>query len=253
MVVLCDGMARSGSTWSFNVALKLLRTCGTRRAFGLSSEGRAVLAAGIKPRSSHLVIKSHGLDPFARELCCSNKIKVIYTWRNPYDVVVSCHRMFGLPVEHWTSVLRNSLRVWSFHRATNTAHIVSYEGLMSDPSAEITGIAGYLGLCISGEELGRIVREVSFERMKDLSEHVSGLPSSRLVRSGDSIYDRETLLHQNHIRNGGTGYGARILDERQLKAIDAVLDDEGFDFLREPRHSMEAAGWQAAVPSEFCP
>jgi hypothetical protein len=51
MVILCDGMVRSGSTWSFNVALKLLESSDPdRKAFGTFNENPAVLAAAIKPR-----------------------------------------------------------------------------------------------------------------------------------------------------------------------------------------------------------
>src|SRR6266581_2236852 len=128
MVVLCNGMIRGGSTWSFNVVLKLLRSCDpNRKAFGIYSENPAVLAAAVKPRFSHLVVKSHALDRSTYELCRTGAVKTIYTWRDPHDVVVSCSRMFGFSVEHWIGPLQDALRVWSFHRATNSALIVSYD------------------------------------------------------------------------------------------------------------------------------
>jgi len=83
MVILCDGMVRSGSTWSFNVVRNLLTSDPTRKVHGIYSESPAVLAAGIHPRPSHLVIKSHVLSPLAHDLCCSNRVQAIYTWRNP--------------------------------------------------------------------------------------------------------------------------------------------------------------------------
>ena len=163
MVILCDGMVRSGSTWSFNVALQLLRSCDpNRKAFGTYNDNPGVLAAAIKPRFSNLVIKSHRLDPFVQESCVRGAIKTIYTWRQPYDVVASCVQMFGSSVPHWTGVLRKELRVWSFHLATNSACIVSYEEIIKEPCAAIERIAGYLGLAIESEQL-RGIAEVDVE------------------------------------------------------------------------------------------
>jgi hypothetical protein len=230
MVVLCDGMVRSGSTWSFNAALNLLR-CDSRPAYGLYSEERAVLAAAVRPRRSHLIIKSHALDPHAQGLCRGGRLRAIFTWRDPYDVVISCVRMFGRTPMHWIYVVRDSLRAWAFHRATNTAHIVSYERLVTEPEEEIGAIAAYLGLPVPPERIGELARRLSFGRMKHLAQHVHELPAPRLVRTEADMYDRETLLHPHHLRNGGTGYGVKALRDEERTELEAVLRDEGFDFL----------------------
>jgi len=228
-------MVRGGSTWSFHVALKLLRLSNpSRRVFGLYNENPAVLAAAARPRSSQLVIKSHVLDPAAYDLCRSGAVRSIYTWRQPYDAVVSCLQIFGHSVEHWIEVLRASLRVWSFHLATNDACIVSYESIMTKPLAEIARVAAYLCLTISDGDLRQSAEEVSFERVKQLGREVGQLDESRLVRAGNLVYDRFTQLHANHIRNGAMGFGTKILSESELSAIDVMLREEGFAFLAEP-------------------
>lgn len=250
MVILCDGMVRSGSTWSFNVALKLLRSCDpTRKTFGIYNENPAVFAAAVRPRFSHLAIKSHSIDPSVHELCCTGAVKAIYTWRHPYDVVVSCVRMFGSSAEQWTEVVRNALRLWSFHQRTNSACIVSYEAIVTDPVTTIARIASYLGLSIEPGGLRRIAEEVSFKNLKRFSDHMDEGGGARLIRSNGQVYDRETLLHPHHIRNGGIGYGANSLREKQLAAIDRMLQEEGFAFLCQPRgakHSPRHA--EGAVP-----
>jgi Sulfotransferase domain len=232
MVILCDGMVRSGSTWSFNVALQLLKSCDpNRKAFGTYSDNPAVLAAAIRPRFSNLVIKSHSLDPVARGLCDKGAVKAIYTWREPRDVVASCMQMFGSSAPHATGILRKALRIWAFHRATSSACIVSYEEITKDPCAAIERIADYLGLTIDSEQLRGIADEVSFERVKRFSQHLSELEPSRQIRSNGHFFDRVTLFHKDHIRNGGIGYGARLLGHLHLDEIDAVLREEGFGFL----------------------
>jgi Sulfotransferase domain len=236
MVILCDGMVRSGSTWSFNVALKILRSCDPdRKTFGIYNENPAVLAAAVRPRSSHLVIKSHSVDPSARRLCCTDAVKAIYTWRHPYDAVASCVRMFGSSVEHWIEVVRDALRLWSFHQQTSSACIVSYEAIVTDPVTAIARIASHLDLAIEPEALQHIAAEVSFKNLKRFSDHIDELGAARLIRSNGQVYDRETLLHPHHIRNGGIGYGADSLPEQQLAAIDLMLQEEGFASLCQPR------------------
>jgi hypothetical protein len=88
--------------------------------------------------------------------------------------------MFGFSVENCIASLQNALRVWSFHRATNSACIVSYDTIVMQPSACIASIADYLGLPIEPESLSQIVEEVSFENLKRFSDaalpHTPGLP-----------------------------------------------------------------------------
>jgi hypothetical protein len=223
MVVLCDGMIRSGSTWSFNAALELVRFVQpNRRVFGFYNENPAVLFAASRPRFSNLVIKSHVLDQSAYELCRVGAIKAIYTWRDPCDVVVSSMRMFGHSAEHWIGALRNALRVWSFHRATGTACIVSYESIIRAPLASVQSIACHLGVRIEPQQMGRIANAISLEQLKSFSQHVDDLEQARVVR-------------KNHIRDGGFGFGAKLLDSEHLSKIDTLLREEGFDFLCAPR------------------
>jgi hypothetical protein len=238
-------MFRSGSTWSFNVAVKLLKSSdGSRRTFGLYDENPAVLRAGIRPRSSHLVVKSHSPDASALDFCRSGAAKAIYTWRNPYDVVASGLRMFHFSQGHAVNALRGALRLWGFHRRTKSAHIVSYESIVTQPFVAIAEIGNYLGLAIGAGDLLRIANEMSFENVKRLSQGVDGLDPKRIIHKGGHAFDRETMLHQNHIRDGRTGYGVRILDEACIEAIDDVLVEEGFGFLRRDgvRGNLETVG-----------
>ena len=235
MVVLCDGMLRSGSTWSFNVVRELIRTCEPhRKVFGFYSENPAVILSAARPRFSNLVIKSHKLDPSAYELCSAGAIKAVYTWRDPHDVIVSSQRMFGDSVDHSIGLLRNALRVWSFHRATSSACIISYESMIHSPLTSIHSIAAYLGLRVEPKQAAQIAEVTSLENLKSFSQHVDELEGSRVVRKDGLVYDRQTLVHQNHIQNGGVGYGAGLLDPEHVSAIDALLREEGFDFLCDP-------------------
>jgi hypothetical protein len=181
------------------------------------------------------VVKSHSLDGSAHDLCASGAVKAIYTWRNPYDAVASGVRMFHFSSDQAVDILRGSLRVWAFHRATKSAHIVAYESIVTQPRVAIAEIGDYLGLNTSSADLLQIANEMSFENVKRLSQHVNELDPKRIIHNYGQVYDRETMLHQNHIQDGRMGYGVRILDEACLDAIDEVLVEEGFGFLSRGR------------------
>ncbi len=149
--------------------------------------------------------------------------------------------MFGRPVEQYFPILRDALRVWSFHRSTGTACIVSYQSIRQAPLESIRRIAAYLGLQEGEEQLDRILEATSLKRLKTFSRHPGTLDGSRLVRKNGLIYDRETLLHVNHIRDGRIGYGAAALHPEQLQAIDAILREEHFEWLCEDNAASLAA------------
>jgi Sulfotransferase domain len=255
MVVLCDGMVRSGSTWSFNVARELIRRSDPHHTtLGFFNEDPAVLSAAIRQRSSHLVIKCHTLDPSAYEPCCAGAVRAIYTWRHPYDAIASCIGMFGNSTRHWIGALRNALRVWSFHRTTGSACIVSYASITRTPLSSINSIASYLGLHVEPEQVRQIAEATSLEKLKNFSRQIEGLETSRLIRKDGYFYDRHTLLHHNHIRDGRIGHGAGLLSAEELSAIDILLRDEGFEFLCQTHGGggldFTAYGPAGAIPDQ---
>jgi hypothetical protein len=71
--------------------------------------------------------------------------------------------------------------------------------------------------------------------LKSFSQQIDDLEQARLIRTDGYVYDRQTLLHRNHIVDGGIGYGAGLLDSEHLSVIDALLREEGFEFFCEQR------------------
>jgi len=226
-------MVRSGSTWSFNVALTLVESCDpSHKTFSLYDDNLVHLPAAARPRQSNLVVKSHVLDEFGRQLCRSGAIRAIYTWRHPYDAIASAVRKFGHSADHYLETIRNSLRTWSFHRSTGTACILSYEDIVGAPEAGIHSIAAYLHIDVEPARIREIADALSMKKLKKFADHIDQLEPSRVVRKDGKVYDRQTLLHQNHIQDGRIGYGISLLSAEERSRIDTMLKEEGFDFLR---------------------
>jgi len=222
-------MQRSGSTWAYNVILELLRSCDPNQSIlGVYDEHPGMLLSNLDPTWSHIVIKAHALDNAGYVLCRTGAGRSIFTWRDPHDAIASLMRTFGHSFETSVESIRKSIGVWGFCRTTPTSTIVSYRSIIETPSFAIRRIAADLGFDVSAQQIDRVADATSFERMKRVSQAVEQLDSGRIIRDGVYTYDRETLLHQDHIRNGGSGYGKQMLSPQQVCSIDAMMEESGF-------------------------
>ncbi len=227
MLVLCNGMPRSASTWSFNVVMQLFRRLRPEeQVHGGFDENITHFIESTPLTASHVVLKCHTLDAVGRVLARTGAAQIVYTWRNPADAVASFMAMFDVAFEHALAVIRTSLRLLRFHQETGNVVVLEYGEIVADPAAAIQRIAEYLGLCAGPEQIGKIAEETSFERMREKVEQLnSGPQETRLVRVENIVYDPNTLLNLDHIRDGSSGYGSKSLTQHQLTRIDELLEE----------------------------
>jgi hypothetical protein len=191
-------------------------------------EDPGILLSNLEPTCSHLVIKAHAFHNTGYVLCRTGAARSIFMWKDPYDAIASLIHAFGHSFETSVESIRKSIGVWGFCTASPTSTIVSYNSIIETPSFAIRRIAADLGLDVSAQQIDRVADATSFERIKRVSQAVEQLDSGRIIRDGVYTYDRETLLHQDHIRDGGSGYGKRMLSPQQMCSIDAMMEESGF-------------------------
>jgi hypothetical protein len=222
MIVLCNGMPRSASTWSFNVCRRLFQQL--RPQDSLCARYHENIAEVIDPLMGsydHLVLKCHSLDERGRRLCLSGQAVAVYTHRDPYDAICSVMAMFGHSFEDALESIRHSLDLREFHQTTGHSHIVAYDSVRNTPVEAVVGIAKHLCLDPSADQLDRIVRATSVDAMKAIADQVA--PERGAVRTPKSMYDPETHVHRNHIRDGGSGHGKGRLSAEQARRVEDVL------------------------------
>jgi hypothetical protein len=155
---------------------------------------------------------------------------VIYTWRDIADATVSYMRMFGNDFEHALGVIDTSLQLRRFHLETGNAVILAYNDIMARPEEAIEQIARNLGIEGRPELVAQVNEETSLQRVR---EKVAQLNSEdgrrRLIRHENTMYDPETLLNVNHIRDGNSGYGRALLTQEQTSRIDELIRKWGLD------------------------
>jgi hypothetical protein len=226
MLVLCNGMPRSASTWSYNVAMALLRRTA-EEVCGDYDENLHRFLCGLPASCVHAVLKCHSLDPAGRGLAQLQAAKVIYTWRDLADATASFMTMFDVDFERTVALMSNSLDLYRRHRR-NGALILSYEAITQQPTESVAAVASYLNVAVRREQVAEIAEANSFGRMRERVKEISMVDyGERLVRHDRTSYDPDTLLHIDHIRDGSTGYGASRLTQAQLRRLDKLLREKG--------------------------
>jgi Sulfotransferase domain len=235
MLVICNGMPRSASTWAFNAAVGLLRRSDPdAELYSGYDESVARFLETAPPSATNLVVKCHELDARGKALAQAAKARTIYTWRDPADAVVSCMGMFDYDFERALTAIESSFKLYLFHRLRGTALILSYVDIVDNPVEAVAGIAGYLGLDGRSEVVAAVAEDTSLERMKEQSRQLEA-----------SAYDPTTLLHPGHVRDGGVGYGREALTPEQLRHCDALVQR----YVRHPRrtHALHRAAGAARM------
>jgi Sulfotransferase domain len=228
-IVICNGMTRSASTWSFNVAMELFRRVGgTQTPYGGYDENIARFLSQAPRSANRLVVKCHSLDPLGRVLARTGRAKVIYTRRDAADAVASAMTMWDQDFEYALASVEASLELYAFHRKLGTALILDYEDIVNSPRQSVERIAAHLGLGLEPHMIAEVAEATSFERMREKAQQLTDPRSQHRVVQVDEVrYDRESLLHPGHIQNGGSGYGRQLLSADRLAKIDCILARSG--------------------------
>jgi hypothetical protein len=130
--------------------------------------------------------------------------------------------MFGGSFDDALAAIVESIELYGFHRRCGNAALIPYETIIGDPLDAVVRVQNYLGLEMPADALQAITTETSLEAMRQAADRV-GEESDKVVSLGSLRYDRHTLLHRNHIRHGGIGYGRTFLSAEQQTKLGAAV------------------------------
>ena len=214
-------MPRSASTWSFNVCKRLLQYGYSNSRFYTGfSDQFTPLMEDLGSHYDHIVLKSHQPDRLARSLVIKGGAKAVYTHRDPYDAVASYMRMFERPFEEAIKAIGDSLEMYRELRPSGHCLGIAYQDIMQRSPEMIRTIQVHLGLAIPIQTLLQIQAETDLDAMRDIAGQVG--QGGALASSGTLTFDKVTLLHRNHIRDGGSGYGRGVLSQEQRDQVDGL-------------------------------
>lgn len=222
--VVCAGIYRSGSTWSFNVVRRLLE---------VTPPGRAVAYDYAEPdeldnfvwrslSDEHHVVKCHaGSDGFLDAVRAGFVHGVVFSLRDPMAALASC-------VEQFCNREPFS-RDWTFERALDHiedglrfgAELVGNPGVVfidlhrDGEAASLERIVDFMGIAVPPAELEDVREEFTFSAMRERSERIAEQPADSLLRG---INDPATLMHAHHVEKGAARDWRSELSPDQIAA-----------------------------------
>lgn len=199
LVVLCAGMIRSGSRWSYNFVIDLLRGAGLPVIEGGYSESFADWVTGL-PASAAGVIKCHLFDQDTiRALQSSGRAtRCLFTYRGAGAAIASAIRAFALEFEPQAGAIAQALHTYEKAREAWDTLALNCERL--DDSSTAAAVARFLGVPSPDHELESIHRR---HRRSATARRLSSIDwnaKDAIYRDARYTFHRESLLHRTHSR-----------------------------------------------------
>ncbi len=248
MLVICNGMIRSGSTLQYNLVRNLLENLEFGMGHGYFDLEQKIISDEQLLQwgrdSCYHVIKMHEIHPKSLEMMTNRLLKICYIYRDIRDVAVSIKNMWSLEEDVLHSELDKAVEI--YYNLVKIPNVLyqKYEDVISDLPHVVRELADYLDLNPTEEIIKAVEKSSSLENMMRISQS-KGLqlkgqllvfmklhtPSklkfllreilgSRIV---DFYHDQHTLLHPQHISkySGATGVWRTSLDKHEINAITA--------------------------------
>lgn len=224
-MVLCAGQKSSGSTWLYNVAIRILKA-DKRRVAAFYADNFRMFPRGAE-KADWLVIKTHEPGDELMFLTRFARGKVFVTAREPRDAAASLMQRFGHSFE---STLRD-MRVIGAHMVAlkQGAVVLHYEDGFHKSEKTVGGIARHLGVRLDAASRKRIFRALTPDAVKKTigKVHASG--------ADPNAFEPTTQWHPGHVGDGRIGKYKSVLTPAQQKQVLAATKDYARAFGYLPR------------------
>ena len=211
MLVLCVGMYRACSTWQYGVVGQILERHRDGQRLGFADGGG--FASAVEPtldESHWSVLKAHDAHPKFAERLGRGQALGIYSHRDLRDVAFSWMHKTGQTFDEIIErgFLEHCLENDRFWRDRPGMLFQNYEDLIAEPARGVAEIARHLRIeLLEGEDreiADSLSLEANRERTRKITEQMEaeGVP---LSPKDQDHYDRQSLLHWNHLRQGKVG------------------------------------------------
>jgi hypothetical protein len=235
MWIICCGMIRSGSTLQYQLTKEIVESDGQGIGVGWMDKDQLRFELQKTTNEKKIkVVKCHEYFKEAGDFISSHKAKGIYVYRDLRDILVSLMNKKKQPFGSVFSVDRvNSLidmdRKWN---GIETLYVSKYEEVMSNLAAEIVKIASFLKISVDKSFVTEIEQKHSIENQQ---KRIFKFDYTEMgTDSGDSIYDPDTLLHDNHIHSGKIHQWETELSRFQI----ALLENIAYEWLIERNYPI---------------
>lgn len=240
MLVICNGMIRSGSTLQYNIAKGVIESgqAGHIKGFFKAEEYDNMRESLIEWANSNdvFLIKMHDLFPqefYDQFTPNPNALKILYSYRDIRDVAVSAKKKFGLKGDELIDSLNKAVDYFNeIQKYEKFLLTQKYEKFVEDSYTCAEEITAFLGFYLSNDQLNEISKNTSIESFRNVAKSQSmlryrlknslfklkflkpvalkvGIQEGTIhkIRNMLHTYDRNTLLHPDHISDMGGQVG----------------------------------------------
>lgn len=249
MLIVCNGMPRSGSTLQYNLARTLVEKMGVGEGHGYFDQPTELGSRLLEWSNDdgYHVAKTHAVHPEIIVMTASGSACITYIYRDIRDVAVSLKRAFKVRREE--ALLRTLDTAITSHYSIKSikGEVLwqKYEHTVANVPDAVWTQAKFLGLEPTESIVSEVADECSIENSRRVAESISRdgglktklLPWLHRVRIRHYAYDRErTLLHHNHISSTS---GSTNIWRKELKRHEANLLTERYkEWLQEEGYEL---------------
>ena len=208
MIILCSGMMRSASTWSYNIARQVLLCglSGQRATVGVGYEEGERLEKAIFDASApnvYGIFKTHSMTNRVIQLINIGAVRNIFTIRDPRDAVLSRNRFVDETIETSIARIKSSI-LPAKHFAKSATLFLRYDDIVNSPAAVIDAIAKHIDVELPVDVIDQLVDKNSRDNVELKVANMECDSFSIDVPTGHKV-DMLTGYHENHITDGRTG------------------------------------------------
>jgi len=224
--IICCGMPRSGSTLQYQIVKACLELNDNVEVHGWLEEDEyeSFFKSCKKSNGLTTLIKIHNFHNLFKDNRLFSNSKFIYVHRDVRDVFIS---QMNKMEKSFNEILLSDFFVdihFHFYKWLNfpNSYRTTYKRLMENMTKEVQNITFFLDLNISEVQVQGIVEDLSIDNQ---------LKKIRNLDS-DEIFDKQTLLHPNHINSGEQGQFKNLSFIQRYKLenrMKSLLNEQGYN------------------------
>ncbi len=222
-LVICSGMMRSGSTWSYNVCRTMFMQLAVRtnRKVLHGYADSAIMDDFVLNRwaltPELVVFKSHEIGPAALTAVQAGNAKAVVTFRDPRDCVASYMIFKHWSFENSMHQISGTAKLLDQHALCEHSLLVRYEDMMTNRLGEVRRIATHLRLKFNEDFITGVDAATGMEAGMKVSDSLQNRPADKFVMSDNHKVDPTTHLHENHFNGGTIGRWKQELSPEQIR------------------------------------
>ena len=231
-IILCVGLKSSGSTWLYNVVIRLLKETRSGKTAAFYADRVALFPKGSE-QAQFLVVKSHVPSEPLLFVTRLTRGQVFLTIREPRDSVVSLMQRFSFSFDAaLKDVAEEAARIVEFSRARDIV-LLRYEDGFHEDRKTIAEVAALIGVRAPKALQQKIFKALTSDAVK---RKIRNLKAQGVFGAAPKPehFDPATHWHPGHVGDGRVGKYADLLSTAQQEEVLARTRDycKRFGYLR---------------------